>query len=227
MTDVTLHQWEISPFCRKVRMILAHKGIPYRTVDYGGLRATGARRLSGPGKLPVLDIDGERIQDSTAIFEALEHRHPTPPLLPADPRSRALAELLEDWADEGLYFLEVYLRFRIPEVLPRALDLLCADRPAWERAVFGRVAPRVTGKKLDAQGTGKLSRERVEELVLAHFARIDALLEPSGWLVGDTCSIADIAVGAQLLEIRRTSHLAPFLEQRPGITAWLGRLPAS
>ena len=226
MSEVVLHQWEISPFCRKIRMILAHKGIPFRTVEYNGLRAAGARKLSGPGKLPVLDYDGDRVQDSTAIFEALEKRHPTPPLLPSDPGERALAELLEDWADEALYFLEVYLRFKIPEVRPKALDLLCAGRPAWERAVFGSVATRVTMKKLDLQGTGKLSRERAEATFLAHLGRIEALLGGRDFLVGSACSIADIAVGAQLAEIRRTSHLAPEMEARAGLTAWLARLPS-
>ncbi|HKE16326.1 MAG TPA: glutathione S-transferase family protein, partial [Kofleriaceae bacterium] len=136
MPDVVLHQWEISPFCRKVRKVLALKGVAYRTVEYNGLRARGAARLSPAGKLPVLDYDGERIQDSSAICDFLDGKHPSPALVPADPEARALAHVLEDWADESLYFVEVYLRFAIPEVLPTAIDLLCAGRPRWERAIF-------------------------------------------------------------------------------------------
>jgi len=144
MPEAVLHQWEISPFCRKVRKVLAHKRVAYRTVEYNGLRARGAARLSAAGRLPVLDYDGERIQDSSAICHFLEEKHPAPALVPAEPEARALALLLEDWADESLYFIEVYLRFEIPEVRPRALDLLCAGRPRWERAIFGAaVVPRI------------------------------------------------------------------------------------
>lgn len=225
MPDIVLHQWEISPFCRKVRKILAHKGVAYRTVEYNGLRARGAARLSAAGKLPVLDYDGERIQDSSAIFDFIEKKHPTPPLIPIEPEVRALALLLEDWADESLYFIEVYLRFEIPEVRPKAIALLCAGRPSWERAIFAAaVTPRMR-KKLRAQGTGVLPRERVERSFGDHLDRLDVLLGRSGWLAGPACSIADIAVGAQLEEIRRTSHLAPRLEERARVVEWLGRLP--
>lgn len=225
MPEVVLHQWEISPFCRKIRMILSHKGIAYRTVEYNGLRASGAGRLSDVGKLPVLDYDGERTQDSSAIAEFLERKHPTPALLPADPEGRALALILEDWADESLYFFELYLRFRIPEVRPRAIELLCAGRPSWERAIFGLVATRLNERKLDAQGTGKLSRPQAEAAFLSHVDHVDALLGKTGWLVGSACTIADIAVGAQLAEIRRTSHLAPRMEERPRVVKWLDALP--
>jgi len=225
MPDVILHQWEISPFCRKVRKILAHKGVAYRTQEYNGLKARGAASLSAAGKLPVLDYDGERLQDSSAIFDFLEVKHPAPPLLPTEPQERALALLLEDWADESLYFIEVYLRFEIPEVRPKAIDLLCTGRPGWERVLFGAaVTPRMR-KKLRAQGTGKLPRERVEQSFLDHMGRVDALIGRTGWLVGSACSIADIAVGSQIEEVRRTSPLAPRIEALPRVVEWLARLP--
>jgi glutathione S-transferase len=225
MPDVVLHQWDISPFCRKVRKVLAHKGVAFRTEEYNGLRARNASGLSAAGTLPVLDYDGERVQDSSAICEFLERKHPAPPLLPAEPQERALALVLEDWADESLYFLEVYLRFEIPEVRPRAIDLLCAGRPGWERAVFAAVLPSKMRKKLRGQGTGRLTREQVEQTFLGHLDRVDALLGRTGWLVGSACSIADIAVGSQLAEVRRTSHLAPRMDERPRVVEWLARLP--
>lgn len=225
MPDVVLHQWEISPFCRKVRKLLAHKGVAYRTQEYNGLRARSVGGLSPAGKLPVLDYDGERIQDSTAIFDFLEKKHPTPPLVPANPEDRALAFLLEDWADESLYFIEVYLRFAIPEVRPKAIDLLCAGRPSWERALFGQVVTRRMRNKLAAQGIGKQSRDQVEQSLLGHLDRIESLLGRTGWLAGPSCSIADVAVGAQLAEIQRTSTLAPRIEEKRRVADWLTRLP--
>ena len=47
--------------------------------------------------LPVIDIDGTRIGDSTRIIEELERRWPNPPLYPADPDERRRALELEDF----------------------------------------------------------------------------------------------------------------------------------
>ena len=100
MVDVVLHQWEFSPFCAKIRRILEHKCISYETVDYNGMKRLAVGKLSSVGKLPVLDYDGERIQESSRIAAYLDERHPEPPLLPEEPSERAMALLLEDWADE-------------------------------------------------------------------------------------------------------------------------------
>jgi glutathione S-transferase len=64
---VTLHQWEISPFCQKVARMLRFKGIEFETINYNGVLGAKVPMLSKVGKVPVLDIDGQRIQDSTRI----------------------------------------------------------------------------------------------------------------------------------------------------------------
>nr|WP_211346641.1 glutathione S-transferase N-terminal domain-containing protein [Panacagrimonas perspica] len=48
-------------------------------------------RLSNVGTVPVLDIDGRHIQDSTRIARYLDERHPALPLYPVDPQQRAHA----------------------------------------------------------------------------------------------------------------------------------------
>ena len=121
---VVLHQFEISPFCQKVAMALRFKGIEFSTVDYNGLQAAKAQGLSKVGKLPVLDINGQRIQDSTRIARYLDDAYPTlPRLYPADPARRVLAELWEDWADELLYWYEVYFRVNDAAALNEAVEI--------------------------------------------------------------------------------------------------------
>src|SRR5262245_13801112 len=104
MPAIVLHQWSISPFCGKVRRILEHKGLAYEVIDYNGFKARKASTLSSVGKLPVLDYDGERIQDSSDIAAFLEAKHPDKPIFPTDPELRARAHFWEDWADESLYW---------------------------------------------------------------------------------------------------------------------------
>ncbi len=161
MAKIILHQWEISPFCGKVRKILALKKLRYETVDYAGVRAPLVKKLSFAGKLPVLDYDDIRIQDSTDIARFLEQRHPEPALYPADTVERAQALLLEDWADESFYWYEVFLRSEFEDAFKTTLKLFCKERPRWEWEIFGFFFHRIVRKQLRGQGLGRQSRETV------------------------------------------------------------------
>lgn len=220
---VVLHQWEISPFCGKVRKALKHKGLAFSVVNYNGLLALRAAKLSPAGKLPVLELDGDFIQDSSAIVHFLEARFPMAPLIPSDPAQRALALVLEDWADESLYWYEVALRLGDPEVRPKAVELLCIGRPNWERWLVGIIAKSRYSKKLAAQGLGLLPLEQVRAQMMAHVASIDQMLAAGPWLVGGLKSIADIAVSAQIDEMVRTSSLAPRILEFSRVRDWLAR----
>ena len=223
MPAIVLHQWVISPFCGKVRRILEHKALAYSVVDYNGLRARKVAGLTPVGKLPVLDYDGERIQDSSDIATFLETKHPEPPIFPADPALRARAHFWEDWADEALYWFELYLRFLYPEARERAVALLSEGRPKLERMVLAAAIKGMYRKKLTAQGLARMEPSRVEAKFLGHVDALEALLAGQRWLVGTDRTIADIAVGSQLAEVVRTSHLAPEIARRPHLTEWLAR----
>ena len=71
------------------------------------------KKLNPAGKVPVLEHDGERVCDSSDIVAYLERTFPEPAVLPSDPRERAEAHVLDDWAGTSLYFFEMYLRFQL------------------------------------------------------------------------------------------------------------------
>lgn len=218
---IVLHQWEVSPYCGKIRHILRLKGLAFETVNYNGLHALRARKLDPAGKLPVLDYDGERIADSSRIAELLEQRHPAPPLYPANAQQRALALLWEDWADEALFWFEVYFRVADPDALNATAALFCAGRPSWERLLIVPALRRDYRARLRAQGLGCLPEPEVDRLFGQHLDRIEASLDGRAWLVGDSISIADIAVQAMLAEIIRTSARRARILARPNICRWL------
>jgi glutathione S-transferase len=220
--NIVLHQWAISPFCGKVRKVLELKGLSYRVVEYGGLRALKAKSVSPAGKLPVLDYDGERFQESSLIARMLDHRHPDPPLFPSSPAARHLAHLLEDWADESLFWFELWARVCDPIAEAKMVELVCLDRPAYERPLV-KLGLRRYRRALHAQGLGRYSREHVLEQLLGHLEALDGRLAVDPWLAGDAPSIADIAVAAQLDEFVRTSPLASALDRFPRLVAWLAR----
>ena len=69
-----------------------------------------------------------------------------------------------------------------------------------------------------------MSKEDVEAEFLAHLDRLELILNTTGYLVGESKTIADIAVSAQLGEIIRTSaSIRPQILNRPAVAAWLNR----
>ncbi|MEY2864586.1 MAG: hypothetical protein RLY58_2293 [Pseudomonadota bacterium] len=223
MSQIILHQFEISPFCQKVAKALQHKGLSYQTVDYNGAMAAKAQTLSKVGKVPVLDIDGKRIQDSTTIVRYLEDTFPTlPPLYPTDPLQKAHVELWEDWSDELLYWYEVYFRVNDADALDAAVNLSVAGRPTHEKLLAKPLLKMGLKAQLYFQGLGKMAAADVEAEFLRHLDRIELVLSATGWLVGSQKTIADIAVGTQLAEVMRTStRMRPQILARPHLAAWL------
>ena len=79
------------PYCARVRIALAEKGIEHDVtlVDLSD-RPQWLRELNPPyGRVPVLD----GLPESGVIMELLEELHPEPALLPADPGGRARARV--------------------------------------------------------------------------------------------------------------------------------------
>ena len=82
------------PYCARVRIVLAEKGVPFETVVIDlDARPAWLYELNPVGRVPVLDEDGWALPESAVINELLEERYPEPPLLPADPAARAAARL--------------------------------------------------------------------------------------------------------------------------------------
>jgi glutathione S-transferase len=78
----------LSPFVEKVVRAVTLKGLPHTLVDVKS-PLDFKRWNPQTGKMPVLDVDGERIYDSTLILRALDSRVPEPPLVDVDPHVAA------------------------------------------------------------------------------------------------------------------------------------------
>jgi glutathione S-transferase len=201
-----LWQLELSHYNEKVRWALDHKRIPHvRRSLLPGVHVVATRRLTGSvGTTPVLTLDGRSIGDSTRIIAALEERWPEPPLYPVgdEPRRRALE--LEDYFDEELgphvrravyHVLLEHPQLVVPlfahgQRLPARL-LLWAAFPVLRLVIRQRLT--VTGPvALD-------SRERA----VAAMDRLEREIGPSGYLVGDRFTVADLTAASLLYPVIR------------------------
>ncbi len=223
---MTLHQFEISPFCDKIRRILNVKRVAYQTREVGLIEAQmGYRKINPTGKVPALaDADGRIVCDSTEIAYHLEERHPDPPLVPRDPRERALMHILEDWADESLYFFEVRLRFGIAHNRTHTLEKLLAQENAAVKLVAPWLAPRAVQSQTKAQGIGRKTDAQVLHELGRHLDALAALLAGHEYLVGARLSLADVAVYAQLFAIADSTEGRAALDQRREVVAFMDRV---
>jgi glutathione S-transferase len=92
---ITLYDADRCPYCARVRIVIAEKGIEYETVEIDlDDRPAWIYEKNPLGRVPVLEEDAFVLPESAVINEYLEERYPAPPLWPSDPAERALGRLL-------------------------------------------------------------------------------------------------------------------------------------
>ena len=92
---ITLYDAARCPYCARVRIALAEKGLEYETVEIDlDDRPAWIYEKNRKGRVPVLEEDTFLLPESAVINEYLEERYPDPPLWPADAAERSLARLL-------------------------------------------------------------------------------------------------------------------------------------
>jgi glutathione S-transferase len=198
-----LWQYSFSNYNEKARWALDFKGVRHhrRSLMPGGPRAMLFSR--GDGTIPVLDLDGERIVDSTAIIAALEDRRPEPALYPADAEDRRRALELEDFFDENAgHDMRRVGFWEIRDNLGYGVSFMTTDQPKMRRAV-GRVGLRVAfpvvWRYMNARY--KFTEEAVERsrsILVAALDRIESQRAGRDYLVGDGFTVADLTAAALL-----------------------------
>ncbi len=206
LTDVTrpvLWQYNFSNFNEKARWALDYKGIPHtrRALLPNTPRAL---RFSVAGTIPVLDLDGARVVDSTRIIEALERAYPEPPLYPKSAVERQRALELEDFFDEHAgHELRRAAFYELRDHLAYVGELLTTGYSAPTRRAF-RTLIAMPGSMAYANRRYRIYPEDVERAkvkVQAALDRIMAELQPSGYLVGSRFTVADLTAAALLFPL--------------------------
>jgi maleylpyruvate isomerase len=165
----------------RVRIALNLKGVPYEIVPVHLLRHGGEQfaevyaRTNPLSLIPALDDGGQVLTQSLAIIEYLDEQYPEPPLLPADPLSRAYVRAIALSIACDIHPLN---NLRVLRYLKRELDLPDEKKDAWYRHWI-------------ELGLGQL--ERV----------VDSSGRSGRYVLGDQVTIADATVVPQIFNARR------------------------
>lgn len=184
-----------SPFVRKVALMAAEKGIEFeRGVGGPGNLSEEFVAASPFKKMPAL-VDGDfSLADSTAIAHYLEAKCPDPAMLPSDPQARGRAVWFEEVCDSILF-------------------------PAAGPMVFNRfVVPKFRGVAGDEEAALKS-----EEATAPILDWLETQAPATGWFVGDSFGLADIAVASSLRTLIYVGSGAD-PQRHPVLSAWYARV---
>jgi glutathione S-transferase len=201
-----------------VQAMLEHKGIDFTRIDLVPfLSRIIVRRAMGMSEntVPVLAIDGRRVQGSREISRELERLRSEPPLFPDDPEKRLAVEEAERWGEDEL-------QHPIRQI---ALWALRADRAPIRSYMEGSrlgvpigLAARLAPPFINA---GVRVNEATDEAVRANLAALDSMLGrvdewiDGGVLDGEALNAADFQIGASVRLALTLQDLRPLIEDRP------------
>ena len=185
----------VSPYVRKVLACMHLKGLAYEidpiTPFFGN---DEFRRLSPLSRIPVL-IEGDFCtSDSSVICAYLDEAYPGAPLLPADPKDRARARWLEEFADTRLGDLFIWGLF-------------------YQRVV----RPLVWGEPTDEQRVAKT----LEEDAPVALDYLEGVLPETGWIFGDF-GLPDIAI-ASFFRNAAYADFEPDADRWPRVASFVRR----
>ena len=162
----------ISPFVRKVRVVLAEKGLAYEHDPMAPFGVSDEyKRMHPLGKVPVLTDGDKVIPDSSAICVYIEKTQADPALYPSDAYELARALWFEEFADSG------FISGTSVPFVERVLGPLFFKREADEAKI----------------------EEALSQILPPFFDYLERELGDNDWLVGNRFSIADVATASQFV----------------------------
>ena len=192
---ILFHLW-LSPFCRKVRLVLHEKRLEFQMKTEGVWeRRPEFLGLNPAGEVPVLvEEDGSAVSGSDAICEFLDEMYPEPSIIGRNALARAEVRRLVYWFDHKF------------------------NDEVTEHLVGEKIMKRFLG-------FGEPDSKRVRAghaNVHNHLDYISYLTDRRRWLGGDDMSLADITAAAHISTIDYLGDV-PWSEH-PGAKDWYARI---
>jgi glutathione S-transferase len=219
----------LSPFVEKVVRAVTLKGLAYTLVPVKS-PLDFKRWNPQTGKMPVLDIDGERTYDSTLILRVLDARVPEPPLVDADPQVAARQRFLEDWSDEALYWYGMALRWADVNADATVAQVVgSVPLPSFVRPLFGMIFRRQASAQAHAQGLARLPIDVILAELGQRFDELLVWLADRPFFFADRPSVADLAIFGQMqgLQSGPTPQAVELIRGRPALGAYFARVDAA
>lgn len=199
----------ISPFCWRIRLAIAHKGLAVQTLPWRMVEKTTICKF-GFTKVPVIVDRGKAVGESWAIANYLDDAYPEGDPLFDSPQARAYALFLHHWAERVLH----------RALVPLILKDVVAHLHERDLAFFRQTREQAFGKPLEAvMDDSDEARERFSDAL----APLRGVLRGSRFLAGEQPAYADYIVFAAFQWARSCSPQRLVGEEDP-IRRWLAHM---
>ena len=197
MSDVTVYGFPVSTFVNVVRLVLTHKSVPFEFHDL-------EKEMGGPSHLalhpfnrvPILEHDGFRVYETSAIALYVDEVFQGPALQPTEPRARAK---MHQWMSSLSSYYYPYMAYHLGH----------------ERIVFPALGIEPDEKVVAAA----LPRVQVALDVMER-----ELEHGHDYLVSDRLTLADLFLLPSLTTLSLTAEGKEMLQAKPRIGAWRLRM---
>lgn len=196
--ELKLYGAALSPFVRKARIFMQEKDIPFDNIHVDPMNLPADYEKLNPLKrIPVLQHGDRTLADSAVICRYLESLFPETPLYPTDPWEQARCSWFEKFADYEIGRDCTFVIFR------------------------NRVLMPLTGRPCDED---KIAHS-LEHLMPPLFRYLEQELTGREYLVGNSMTIADIALASQCVNLRHGGEQVD-ANRYPNLAALIERMHA-
>jgi len=216
MNDLILHNYASSPFSEKIRLILGHKKLPWKSVlvppilpKPDVLALTGGYR-----RTPVLQVGADIYCDTALICDVLEHVRPEPTLYP--PHLKGVCRIFAQWADSSLFWAAMGYNLQ-----PKGAAHVFAKAPPEAAKAFGEDRKAMSGSMVRLRPGDATSAYR------SYLRRIANMADEHDFLFGIEPCVADFSAYHGIWYTRnQVPVLADVLNATPSVAEWANRMEA-
>ncbi len=209
---------ESSAYSTKMRSFMRYKGVDFDWIPRTTASEADLRAVSRFSTLPVLvTSSGFAVHDTTPMIEALEADKPEPSALPDDPSLAFLACVLEEYADTWLAKAAFQFRWTRKkdqkQAAQRAIDEYYGDETPEDRKALESAAIEKMTEQLPSVGLEGDLGPAIEKSFKKFIKLLNDHLRHHLFIFGGRPSIADFAIGGQLIQMLRDPTPAKIIEK--------------
>ncbi len=216
MSDLILHHYSRSPFSEKVRLLLGHKKLAWKSVSIPAIMPKPDLQAltGGYRRTPVLQIGNDIYCDTALIADVLEHLAPMPTLYPEP--EKGMSRILAQWADSTLFWAAMAYNLQ-----PKGAAELFAGMPPEAAKAFAEDRGKMSGS-----GMARLRPADAAGAYKSYLRRLSDMLDDKPFLLGSVPCIADFSAYHALWYTRRIDAVKDILDLTPAVIDWMDRIAA-
>jgi glutathione S-transferase len=216
MSDIILHHYPESLYSEKVRLILGHKNLAWKSVIIPMVapKPDLMPLTGGYRRTPVLQIGADVYCDTALIAEVLERIAPAPSLY--NKGQQGLIRTVAQWGDNNLFWAAIGYFF-LTDGVAQALARLSPEQLQVyreDRAALMKTQP--LRSLAETKATLSLYLQRLEQM----------LEGGQSFLMGNAATLADMCCYHPLWILKMVPITAPVLDNTPRVLAWMRRVAA-